>query len=99
MKFGFHYGLFTPLDYDHGQRYQDYVDVAVEAEQLGFWGCWTTSHHFGSNVDYRPFGVDEEEWPYVDYDIVVDPMMLLTQVANATTRLRLGTALQLLLWD
>jgi alkanesulfonate monooxygenase SsuD/methylene tetrahydromethanopterin reductase-like flavin-dependent oxidoreductase (luciferase family) len=99
MKFGVQFGLFASLGEDHRSRYQDYVDLAVEAEQLGFWGCWTTSHHFGSDPDYRPFGVEESEFPYVDYDIACDPMMLLTQVAARTDRLRLGTALQLLLWD
>jgi alkanesulfonate monooxygenase SsuD/methylene tetrahydromethanopterin reductase-like flavin-dependent oxidoreductase (luciferase family) len=99
MKFGVQLGLFAPLGSDHAALYRSYVEMAVEAEQLGYWGAWTTSHHFGSDPDYLPFGLGAEEFPYVDYDITVDPMMLMSQVAAATKTLRLGTALQLLLWD
>jgi alkanesulfonate monooxygenase SsuD/methylene tetrahydromethanopterin reductase-like flavin-dependent oxidoreductase (luciferase family) len=77
----------------------DWVDLGVEAERLGFWSLWVTEHHFGSDPKFRPFGVPLDQFPVTDYDMSVDPLTMLTFLAAKTSKLRLGTAVVILHWD
>jgi alkanesulfonate monooxygenase SsuD/methylene tetrahydromethanopterin reductase-like flavin-dependent oxidoreductase (luciferase family) len=99
MKIGLLAIAHSPAGGDPETAYQQWLDLALEAERLGFWSVWTTQHHFGTERDYRPFGVSEDEWPTVDYDLAVDPLTMLTWVAANTTRVRLGTAVSVPVWD
>jgi alkanesulfonate monooxygenase SsuD/methylene tetrahydromethanopterin reductase-like flavin-dependent oxidoreductase (luciferase family) len=98
MKFGLHKQLYAPAGVEHGQVYRDLIDLVVEAERLGFTGYWTTNHHFGSDPDYMPLGVSADKYTVLDYDVAVDPFMVLQVVAANTSRLRVGTALALALY-
>jgi alkanesulfonate monooxygenase SsuD/methylene tetrahydromethanopterin reductase-like flavin-dependent oxidoreductase (luciferase family) len=86
-------------DGDPAEVLTNWVDMAVEAEELGYWGWWTTEHHFASDPNYRPYGVPESEFPVTDYDMAADPLTLLAWVAAKTTKLRIGTAVVILHWD
>jgi alkanesulfonate monooxygenase SsuD/methylene tetrahydromethanopterin reductase-like flavin-dependent oxidoreductase (luciferase family) len=99
MKFGFmQMAHCRPRD-SAAAALDRFVSTAVEAERLGYWSCWTTEHHFGSNPEYRPFGVPEDEYDMADYDMVADPLTLFTYVAAKTERLRLGTGVVVVHWD
>lgn len=89
----------SPQTADPRDVYEQWLEVALEAERLGFWSAWTTQHHFQSERSYRPFGLSAEEWPTVDYDLAADPLTMLTWVAAKTSRIRLGTAVTVPLWD
>jgi alkanesulfonate monooxygenase SsuD/methylene tetrahydromethanopterin reductase-like flavin-dependent oxidoreductase (luciferase family)/cytochrome P450 len=84
---------------DPADSFRRFLDVAVEAERLGFWSCWASEHHFGSDRAYRPFDLDEDEYQATDYDMSVDPFMMLMALAGKTSRLRLGTAVAITHWD
>jgi alkanesulfonate monooxygenase SsuD/methylene tetrahydromethanopterin reductase-like flavin-dependent oxidoreductase (luciferase family) len=87
------------LHQDPGEVYANFIDICVTGEQLGYWSMWTTEHHFGSDAGYRPYGVSEDEYPHIDYDLSPDPLTLLTWAAAKTSRLRVGTAVAILHWD
>ena len=76
--------------------YHQAVDCMVEAERLGYRSGWTTEHHFASDPDYRPLGLEEK---FPAYDLNVDPLTFLAYVAAKTTRLRLGTGVLVLHYD
>jgi alkanesulfonate monooxygenase SsuD/methylene tetrahydromethanopterin reductase-like flavin-dependent oxidoreductase (luciferase family) len=88
-----------PVATDSRSAYETWLEIGLEAERLGLWSYWTTQHHFGSERDYRPYGVSEEVWQATDYDLAPDPLTLLTYLAAKTTTLRLGTAVSILNWD
>jgi alkanesulfonate monooxygenase SsuD/methylene tetrahydromethanopterin reductase-like flavin-dependent oxidoreductase (luciferase family) len=98
MKFGLHKQLYAPRGVPHRQVYLDLIELAQEAERLGYAGYWTTNHHFGSDMDYQPPGISREAYEPTDYDLAVDPFLTLTFVAAHTTTLRVGTALALALY-
>ena len=99
MKFGVLFPRSVVVGRDMHEAYQEWVEVGVEAEQLGYWSYYTTQHHFGSERDYRPFNVPESEWPQTDFDACPDPFVLLSYVGAKTSTLRLGTAVLVLNWD
>jgi alkanesulfonate monooxygenase SsuD/methylene tetrahydromethanopterin reductase-like flavin-dependent oxidoreductase (luciferase family) len=88
-----------PATGDSAAAYDTWLQIGLEAERLGLWSYWTTQHHFGSERDYRPYGVSEDIWETTDYDMAADPLTLLTYLAAKTTNLRLGTAVSVLNWD
>jgi probable F420-dependent oxidoreductase len=70
--------------------------VACRAEALGFDSVWVPEHvvfppRFGSRYPYAADGVP----PITPDSPVLDPLMLLTHVAAATSRIRLGTNIYL----
>jgi alkanesulfonate monooxygenase SsuD/methylene tetrahydromethanopterin reductase-like flavin-dependent oxidoreductase (luciferase family) len=99
MKIGAMAISHCPVASDSATAYKTWLDIGLEAERLGLWSYWTTQHHFGSERDYRPYGVSEDVWQTTDYDLAVDPLTLLTYLAAKTTTLRLGTAVSILNWD
>jgi len=71
--------------------------VARHAEGLGFESVWVPEHlvlptHIASRYPYAPDGVA----PFSPDAPHLDPLVLLTHVAAATTRIRLGTSVYLL---
>ena len=73
-------------------RHSQMVDVAKRAEELGFESVWVPEHlvlptHFESRYPYSEDGV-----PPIDPNSPhLDPLLLLGQIAAATSRIRLGT--------
>ena len=99
MKIGAMAISHCPVASDSASAYETWLRIGLEAERLGLWSYWTTQHHFGSERDYRPYGVSDDVWPTTDYDLAPDPLTLLTYLAAKTTTLRLGTAVSILNWD
>ena len=66
----------------------DLVDLAVEAEALGFNSVWVSEHLFHSTYVAKRLG----DRPYHD------PLTVLTAVACYTERVRLGTSVLVLPW-
>jgi alkanesulfonate monooxygenase SsuD/methylene tetrahydromethanopterin reductase-like flavin-dependent oxidoreductase (luciferase family) len=98
MQFGLHKQLYAPPGVEHRQIYLDLIELAQEAERLGYAGYWTTNHHFGVDREYFPFNVSPDDYEIIDYDVAVDPFLTLMMVAANTTTLRVGTALALALY-
>jgi alkanesulfonate monooxygenase SsuD/methylene tetrahydromethanopterin reductase-like flavin-dependent oxidoreductase (luciferase family) len=99
LKFGTNIMTHRAFGDSSARVLNEWVQNAVLAEQLGYHSAWTTEHHFQSDPNYRPFGLTEEQYPPVDYDLASDPMTLLTWAAAKTTRLCLGTAVAILHWE
>jgi alkanesulfonate monooxygenase SsuD/methylene tetrahydromethanopterin reductase-like flavin-dependent oxidoreductase (luciferase family) len=100
VKFGIFSMTHAPVDVPHAEIYRQFLEIATEAERLGFWSIWTTEHHFTSPKDYWPFGVSADEYrPVAEYDINPDPLILLAYAAAQTSSIRLGTAVVVLPWD
>jgi alkanesulfonate monooxygenase SsuD/methylene tetrahydromethanopterin reductase-like flavin-dependent oxidoreductase (luciferase family) len=99
MKIGAMAISHCPVASDSAAAYDTWLRIGLEAERLGLWSFWTTQHHFGSERDYRPYGVGEDVWQTTDYDLAPDPLTLLTYLAAKTSTLRLGTAVSILNWD
>jgi alkanesulfonate monooxygenase SsuD/methylene tetrahydromethanopterin reductase-like flavin-dependent oxidoreductase (luciferase family) len=100
VKFGIFSMTHAPVDTPHAEIYRRFVEIATEAERLGFWSIWTTEHHFTSSKSYWPFGVSPQEYsPVAEYDINPDPLPLLAFAAAKTSRIQLGTAVVVVPWD
>lgn len=84
MKFGYFSKIYN-LDHEpFGPILERAVDEALLVEQGGFHTYWTGEHHFGG-----------EGW-----DVDPNPLMLLADLANRTSRIRLGSAAIILpQWD
>jgi len=73
-------------------RHTQMVAVATRAEQLGFESVWVPEHlvlpkHFESRYPYSEDGLP----PVEPSAPMLDPLILLTHIAAATSRIRLGT--------
>jgi alkanesulfonate monooxygenase SsuD/methylene tetrahydromethanopterin reductase-like flavin-dependent oxidoreductase (luciferase family) len=99
MKLGVLKTISCLADGDPAAMYAEWLELAVEAERLGFWSVWTTQHKFGTELDYRPLGVPDDGWPTTDYDLAPDALALLLHLAAKTTRIRLGTGVTVPAWD
>src|SRR5215217_5787165 len=73
------------------------IERLVWAEKMGFDSAWITEHHFGNDPNYRPFGLDGQD--FLAYDLTADPLTVLSHAAAKTTRLRLGTGVVVLHYD
>ena len=104
MKFGINYISSAPTTYEgkaaaHDRALNEWLNLGIEAERLGFWSAWTTEHHFQSDRDYQPYGVSADEYAVADYDMATDPLQLLGWLAAKTTNLRVGSGVVVLHWD
>lgn len=83
MKFG------LSLPNKHGvERIEDLVTLAQEAEQAGFKSVWASEHLFHTSYVAERLGTR----PYHE------ALTVLTAVASATTKIRLGTSVVVLPW-
>jgi len=78
-------------------RPQQMADVAVRAEALGFESAWVAEHlvfpvNIGSRYPYAKAGVP----PVNPATPLLDPLLVLMQIAARTTRIRLGTNVYIL---
>ncbi len=78
-------------------RHSQMADVARRAEELGFESVWVAEHlvlptHFESRYPYSADGLP----PIAPDAPHLDPLVLLTHIAAATSRIRLGTNIFLL---
>lgn len=99
MKFGLMRVAHCEAGGNSQETYANWVQTATEGERLGYTSMWTSQHHFASDASYRPFDLDEAEWPTTDYDLVPDALTLLAHVAGRTETIRLGSAVSVPHWD
>ncbi len=94
-------GTSNMLYWNAGQSQSEVIHQGIErilwAEAMGFDSAWITEHHFGNDPNYRPFGLDGQD--YLAYDLSADPLTILSHVAAKTKRLRLGTGVVVLHYD
>ncbi len=99
MKFGILQMTHCSPRSDSAEAYQLFIDRAMEADRLGYWSCWTTEHHFGSDDNYRPMDVSRDVYETIDYDLAPDPLILFSHLAARTKQIRFGTGVVVLHWD
>lgn len=92
MKFGI-----VPINLGEFTDPQVMTAFVQKAEALGYESVWTAEHviipqHYDSVYPYNPSG----KVPFKADAAIIDPLVALTFIASATTRLRLGTGVNIL---
>ena len=92
MKFGI-----VPINLGEFTDPQVVIPFVQKAERLGYESVWTAEHviipkHYDSVYPYNPSG----KVPFQPDAAIIDPLVALTFIAAATTRLRLGTGVNIL---
>ena len=92
MKFGI-----VPINLGEFTDPQVLIPFVHKAERLGYESVWTAEHviipkHYDSVYPYNPSG----KVPFRPDAAIIDPLVALTFIAAATTRLRLGTGVNIL---
>jgi probable F420-dependent oxidoreductase len=92
MKFGI-----VPINLGEFTDPQVLIPFVQKAERLGYESVWTAEHviipkHYDSVYPYNPSG----KVPFRPDAAIIDPLVALTFIAAATTRLRLGTGVNIL---
>ena len=92
MKFGI-----VPINLGEFTDPQVVIPFVHKAERLGYESVWTAEHviiptHYDSVYPYNPSG----KVPFQPDAAIIDPLVALTFIAAATSRLRLGTGVNIL---
>ena len=92
MKFGI-----VPINLGEFTDPQVVIPFVHKAERLGYESVWTAEHviipkHYDSVYPYNPSG----KVPFQPDASIIDPLVALTFIAAATSRLRLGTGVNIL---
>ena len=92
MKFGI-----VPINLGEFTDPQVVIPFVQKAERLGYESVWTAEHviipkHYDSVYPYNPSG----KVPFQPDAAIIDPLVALTFIAAATSRLRLGTGVNIL---
>ena len=92
MKFGI-----VPINLGEFTDPQVLIPFVHKAERLGYESVWTAEHviipkHYDSVYPYNPSG----KVPFRPDASIIDPLVALTFIAAATSRLRLGTGVNIL---
>lgn len=92
MKFGI-----VPINLGEFTDPQVLIPFVQKAERLGYESVWTAEHviipkHYDSVYPYNPSG----KVPFRPDAAIIDPLVALTFIAAATSRLRLGTGVNIL---
>ena len=92
MKFGI-----VPINLGEFTDPQVVIPFVQKAERLGYESVWTAEHviipkHYDSVYPYNPSG----KVPFRPDAAIIDPLVALTFIAAATSRLRLGTGVNIL---
>ena len=92
MKFGI-----VPINLQEFTNPEVVIPFVQRAEALGYESVWTAEHviipmNYTSVYPYNPSG----KVPFATDAAIIDPLVALTFIASATTRLRLGTGVNIL---
>ena len=92
MKFGI-----VPINLQEFTNPEVVIPFVQRAETLGYESVWTAEHviipkAYTSVYPYNPSG----KVPFASDAAIIDPLIALTFIASATTRLRLGTGVNIL---